>query len=312
MGNKYNTIPLVVAFTPNYFVPAATCLYSVLKNSTEQDNFHVICLLSEELPNRLKEKIQKLAEHRAEFSFVNLKGALGDVYVDERYTEAASYRLLLPKILPDYDKILYIDCDMVIRQNLAKLYRETDLGDNYLGGVFEASLDFQKKHLDAVGCKPGEYINSGFLLMNLKLLRDDNLVEKLINALNVDYLEFPDQDAINIVCKGRILGLPPYYNSIRTFYLPQYDKFFLQYYSKEDLNKVRKEGNIHYTGGKPWNCFSVEFRTWWDYYSELPEWIKDEWVENKKMKNLYKVYKMPVIGNLINIVIDLYRKIKTI
>lgn len=45
-------IPLVVAFTPNYFVPAATCLYSIFENMQMEVRLHIICLLSEELPER--------------------------------------------------------------------------------------------------------------------------------------------------------------------------------------------------------------------------------------------------------------------
>lgn len=97
---------------------------------------------------------------------------------------------------------------------------------NYLAAVFEASMDFQLDHLKTIGCNPNEYINSGFLIMNLELMRKDNMVEKFIEASKVDYLEFPDQDVLNQLCKDRILALPPYYNSIRTFYLPQYKKFF--------------------------------------------------------------------------------------
>ena len=61
-------IPLVIAFTPNYFIPAATCLSSVLKNSEEQDIFHVICLLSENLPDKLKTKIEALGGDRMHFT----------------------------------------------------------------------------------------------------------------------------------------------------------------------------------------------------------------------------------------------------
>ncbi|UVO70313.1 hypothetical protein NXW64_04050 [Bacteroides ovatus] len=49
-------IPLVVAFTPNYFVPAATCLYSIFENMQMEVRLHIICLLSEELPERLTTK----------------------------------------------------------------------------------------------------------------------------------------------------------------------------------------------------------------------------------------------------------------
>ncbi|HFK5529222.1 TPA: glycosyltransferase family 8 protein [Elizabethkingia anophelis] len=303
-------IPLVLAFTPNYFIPAATCLYSIIKNSSKAEKFHVICLLTEELPLDMIEKLKRLTSDRIQYSFINLTGKLKDVYIDERYTIAASYRLLLPDLLPEYDKALYIDCDVIVRNNLAELYNEIDLKDNYLAAVYEASLDFQIPYLHSIGSRPGEYINSGFLIMNLKQLRQDGMVTRFLQAAKSDGLQFPDQDVLNKLCKGRILALPPYYNSIRTFFLPQYKKDFLNYYSEKDWNNVQEHGTIHYTGAKPWNSFTVKFRDWWDYYEQLPTEIKNEWQVNNKMYTLYRLYRTAIGSFFINSLQSIYRKLK--
>lgn len=302
--------PVVLAFTPNYLVPAATCILSILKHSEANDKFHVICLLSEPLPEDMKEKLSRLDNECLRFSFMNLQGKLKDIYVDEKYTIAASYRLLLPELLPEYEKVLYIDCDVVVRNNLAKLYRETDLGNNYLAGVFEATLSFQLPHMNAIGCEPGSYINSGFLIMNLELLRRDNMMPKFLKASNEEGLEFPDQDVLNQLCKGRILGLAPYYNSIRTFYLPQYKIDFLKYYTEKDWQAVQEHGTVHYTGAKPWNAFTIEFSIWWKYYEMLPVEIRKAGVINKKMQYLYKLYSTTLGNLIINKMQGFYRKIK--
>ncbi|MCS2717300.1 hypothetical protein [Bacteroides thetaiotaomicron] len=55
---------------------------------------------------------------------------------------------------------------------MVQLYHSIDLGMNYLAAVFEASMDFQLDHLKTIGCNPNEYINSGFLIMNLELMRE--------------------------------------------------------------------------------------------------------------------------------------------
>ncbi|MDR0542773.1 MAG: glycosyltransferase family 8 protein [Dysgonamonadaceae bacterium] len=310
MRTHEHDIPLVIAFTPDYFIPAATCLLSVFENTNPEERFHVICLLSEELPERLKQKMHLVGNRYARFSFINLQGMLPDIYVDEKYTVAASFRLLLPDLLPEYDKVMYIDCDVAVRNDLALLYRSVELGDNYLAAVFEAPMDFQEEHLRNIGCDPSAYINSGFLIMNLALLRQDNMVEKFMEASKAEYLEFPDQDVLNKVCKNRIVGLPPCYNSIRTFYLPQYRHFFLRRYTEQDLEAVLLHGTVHYTGAKPWNRFTVEFQVWWRYYDRLPEKIKEEGRINKKMYYLYKLYETVPGMLLINGVQSLYRKFK--
>lgn len=285
-------IPLAIAFTPNYFVQAATTLRSVLDASPD-GRFRVVCMLTEEIPDRMKDKLAWLDEERLSLEFIPLKGRLQGIYIDPRYTEAASLRLLLPELLPELDKILYLDCDIVVRQDLAKLWDETDLGDNYLAAVYEAAIEGQAERFRALGCDPAKYFNSGFLLMNLAQMRDDKVSEKLLEACRVPYLEFPDQDALNQVCQGRVLPLSPLYNSIRTFFIPQYKPDFVRQYGEGLWEQVQKEATIHYTGGKPWNLFTVQFGAWWRVYDTLPAEIKAEWTPGK-MARFWKIYRTPL------------------
>lgn len=308
-SSQFN-IPIVMAFTPNYFVPASVCISSILQNSDKDDNFHIICLLEDTLPEDMKQKLQRLGAGRVQFSFLDMKGKLQNVYVGEKYTIAASYRLLLPTLLSDYDKIIYLDCDMIIRKNLAQFYRETEIGTDYLAGVYEATLDFQLTHMVAIGCTPGTYINSGFLLMNLAQMRGDNMVERFIKALQVDYLEFPDQDVLNVLCRGRIKGISPTYNGIRTFFLENYKPSFLKYYKEDEWQAIDLSGNVHYTGAKPWEAFTVKFDLWWTYYDHLPSEIKEHLQSNKNIYRLSRFYRYRAGRWLINGTQEIYRLLK--
>ena len=283
--------PLAIAFTPNYFVQAAAMLHSLLRSSSGKSRYRVYCLVSEEIPAAMKEKLSRMADGRMEFTYIPLGGKLDGVYTDPRYTEAASFRLLLPELLPEEKSIVYADCDMIIRQDTAVLFSKTELGSNYLAAVFEAPIEDQAERIAKLGCKPGEYFNSGFLIMNLELMRKDSLCGKLLDACKVDWLEFPDQDALNQVCKGRVLPLSPVCNGIRTFFLPQYFKEFKKQYSEYLWYEVRDKGNIHYTGGKPWQLFSVKFADWWLEYEALPDEIKQEWTPDEKVLRLWKIYR---------------------
>lgn len=305
-----NEIPLVIAFTENYFIPACVCLSSIFKHTSESNRFHVICLVKENLSSDKQKEFAKISQERARFTYLNLKGKIKDIYIDERYTEAASYRLLLPDLLVEYEKALYIDCDVVVRSDIASLYRETDVSNYYLAGVFEATLDFQEKYLRQIGVTPGEYINSGFLLMNLRKMREDNMVSQFLQASKVSYLQFPDQDVINMLCKNRILGLPPMYNSIRTYFLPQYKNCFLKYYSDMDWDDVDKYGTVHYTGGKPWDSYTVKFDVWWDYFSRLPASTKKYARISKRMYFLYRLFDIGSKLRIVDPLIAMYRFLK--
>ena len=291
-------IPLAIAFTPNYFVQAATTLRSVL-DASPNGQFRVVCLLTEEIPQRMQDELKRMGGGRLELEYAPLKGRLQGVYIDPRYTEAASLRLLLPELLPELDKILYLDCDIIVRQDLTRLWNETDLGDNYLAAVYEAAIEGQAERFRALGCDPAKYFNSGFLLMNLKQMRAEHVSEKLLEACRVPYLEFPDQDALNQVCQGRVLPLSPFYNSIRTFFIPKYKPDFVRQYGEDLWDKVQREATIHYTGGKPWNLFTVQFDVWWRVYDTLPAEIRAEWAPGK-MASFWKFYRTP-LGRIFDI-----------
>lgn len=299
-------IYLAIAFTPNYFVQAATTLRSVLDASPD-GQFHVVCMLTEEIPQRMQDELQRMGGGRLAFEYIPLKGRMEGLYIDPRYTEAASFRLLLPELLPELDRILYLDCDIIVRQNLARLWEGTELADNYMAVVFEAAIEGQAERFRALGCDPGRYFNSGFLLMNLKQMRTEKVSERLLEACRVPYLEFPDQDALNQVCQGRVLPLSPLYNSIRTFFIPKYKADFVRQYGEGLWDKVQREATIHYTGGKPWNLFTVQFGAWWRVYDTLPAEIRAEWTPGK-IARFWKFYRTP-FGRLFDIVRRIKQKL---
>jgi len=285
-------IPVVIAFTSNYLIPAATLIHSVLRSSSA--SFEFICLTGETIPDRQKRMLEAVAEGRAVFRYLDALALPDGVYVDPRYSAAAEYRLLLPELLPEHDKVLYVDCDVVVRKDLAELYLSTDTDDMLLAAVFERE----------------GYFNSGFLLMNLAQMRKEGTSSRLLEVLKTDYLEFPDQDALNKVCKGRTLALSPSYNGIRTFWLPQCKDDFLKLYSESDWSEMVVCGNIHYTGGKPWDIFTVRFGDWWAEYSQLPVEIKKEWRPSLKIRLISGLYSIRPVRFCIDSVRAIYRRLR--
>lgn len=286
-----NEIPIVLAFTPNYVIPAVTTIQSILTNSSNESKFEIICLLTEKLSRNIISELENWCTERLKFKFILLDNVLQGVYINERFTAAASFRLLLPNILPYYKKVIYLDCDIIVRNSLSTLYNEIELKDNYLGAVYEATLNFQANYVNKLGLKDGKYFNSGVLLMNLEMMRKDEIVSDLIEMSNNPDSQFPDQDALNIVCQEKVLGLSPIYNSIRTFFIPQYKTEFLRKYNLKDWHNVQQYGTIHYTGAKPWNSFTIKFEEWWKYYFKLPKAIQ------KELKIKKKIYYLGIITN---------------
>lgn len=303
------TIPIIVAFTPNYVVPASVTLRSLLRATPEETHYDVICLVSYEPTEELKQLLALIDEGtgRLSFRFMNLEHKLKDAYYDPTYTVAANYRLVVAEELPEYDKAVYMDCDVIIRQDVSRLFETIKLDGHYMAGVVEASNDWQIHCYSKLGLRFKEYINSGFLIMNLALMRQDKLSEQFVSILQTEALDFPDQDAINIVCQGKLLHLPPVYNGIRTF-LTHGDKGnFLRVYSLEDWKLVRREGTIHYTGGKPWRAYAVFFEEWWRVYETLPQKLKEAMDVPQSLRTQAKILCLPGVRRVLDCLLDIKR-----
>lgn len=105
-------------------------------------------------------------------------------------------RLLLPDIVKE-DKVLYIDTDAIVRKDISNVWNY-DISNYYVAGVKDYGI-YDDKIIEKYGIT-GKYVNSGFIVLNLKKIREENIKEKWFDLINNKKLTFPDQDALNIVC----------------------------------------------------------------------------------------------------------------
>lgn len=192
-------------------------------------------------------------------------------------------RLLLDKLLPpDIDRILYLDGDTVVLRSLKELW-ETPFHDSVLGGCIEATVTQSRR--TELGMEHLPYINSGVLLINLKLWRNEHWGDAIIDYYRTQggHLFAPDQDAINGTLLDRILYLPPKYNfyNIYWFYPYRYLKQLMKnaYYYSEDVYResLAHPTIIHYLGEeRPWREGNHhKFRENYHQYLALTPW-RDE------------------------------------
>ncbi len=172
------------------------------------------------------------------------------------WSKASFYRLLLPELLPDVKVCLYLDSDTLILDNIMPLW-DYDLTDCYIAGVFE---DISAVRPHTVGNEiPGidTYINSGVLLMNLELMRNDHLQERFLQK-EMDHTA-PDQDLLNILCYGKIKLLPPEYNYILGIHS---ESVKIQHFLMQDY--IRPWKNLHAFGAQQWWKFASGFSSVYD------------------------------------------------
>ena len=215
-----NTIPVFFASNDKYVPYLDVAILSIVENSSKENNYEIIVLktdISEENQNKLLKHSRDNISIK--FYDVNailepIKKQLPDMFY---YTLAAYYRLFIETAFPQYDKAIYLDCDLVLMTDIAELFKE-DLGDNLVAAVFEQNTDrdprFTNYVKDIIGIPPKTYFNSGVMLMNLKEFRNFKVQERFLNMLttyNFDCLA-PDQEYLNTICHGRVKYLPTGWN----------------------------------------------------------------------------------------------------
>lgn len=174
--------------------------------------------------------------------------------VMDRIPSVMWYRVLLPDLLPAVDRVLYLDADTLAVDDLTALW-ETDLGDALVGAVtnvFEPGVD---AHARAMGVAPGDYFNSGVLLLNLARMREEGAAAALIGIGRDRPLLWPDQDALNLVLGVRRVALDPRWNCMNMLF---YDASAAAavFSAATASAAVRNPGILHFEGGtlaKPWH-----------------------------------------------------------
>ncbi len=177
-------------------------------------------------------------------------------------------RLFLGEMLPEsVDRVLYLDCDTVVVQSLAKIWKE-DLRGAVLGAVMEPTIYTAVKESIGLGPEDG-YYNSGMLLVDVKRWREERVQEQLLQFLKDKggALFASDQDLINGALKGRIHTLMPecnFFPNYRYFSYETLVKHAPSYRAvpKEEFRRAKKQPRIiHYMGDeRPW------IRGNWNHY----------------------------------------------
>ncbi|MGY6550197.1 MAG: glycosyltransferase family 8 protein [Roseinatronobacter sp.] len=178
---------------------------------------------------------------------------LDGLSVTRRHLTTTTYaRLLLPELLPDAARVLYMDCDMVVTGSLDGAWT-CDLGDHLVAAV--PCPGPNPDVLRLLGLQTGAYVNGGFLLLNLALWRAEKIAETCLDALIRTPEKFPTQDeaALNHFCAGRILYLPAIYNIYAT-----------QFLYPEQLCPPEEIRVLHFiVGKKPWVRKSTFSPVWY-------------------------------------------------
>lgn len=268
-------VPIAFAFDNNMIHPACICLSSLLMNANPETYYDIFILSSSKTPlDNLQ--LELLKEHFSNFSihYRTVDSTFDDSFEIRGITPATYYRLMIPDFIPEYDKIIYSDVDVIFREDLSSWYEQTIFEDEYVAGVNSlshlnpATYAYYTKR---IGIDPSKVIYAGNIILNSRKIREDGLVTKFKEQAYKKY-RFQDLDILNIVCEGHIKYLAPGFclTTDITEYASDGSDRLLTIWSKDDIQHALDKGIVHYNGQKPWIGGCINFDIWWEYYRKSP------------------------------------------
>lgn len=295
---RTHNIPVVLS-TSNKFAPfAAATMQSVIDHASPDYNYDIICI-EQELTTANKRRISAIRKNdnvsirtfNVNFSEFLQKKALNQYISTETY-----FRLFFPYLLTEYEKILWLDSDVVVQRDVAELFA-IDIGNLLVGATRDYNATALLKGADpeyAQFCQNElrvsdayHYFQAGVLLFNLHAFRQSFAFEEILNQVQQYHYPYGDQDILNKLCRKRVYWLDNRWDVVAD--VDEYMSNFLRYWDPDktyvDYQLVKRDpAIIHFAGPtKPWhsplNAMADQF---WDacrrtpfYEIALTDMVKD-------------------------------------
>ena len=272
-------INICLACDDNYARYAAVVIASILKNAKTNDKL-CIYILDGGIEEQNKEKILSLKNIKdCEINFVKIDNEMFSEYsaikTHSYLSVAAYYRLKLPTILPNVEKIIYFDCDVVVNTSLRELFN-TKMRDCVVAGV----RDIDKRKVK----KNKNYVNSGMLIFDIKKMAEMGVEKQFVDWTREHFetIKLGDQEIINEVLKGKIKVVEDEWNV--------QSSNFVNRSSYTNTPKI-----IHFVSkNKPWHFGSFSYhKDYYFKYLQLTPWAlqteeeKKYWIKKNKICSFF-------------------------
>lgn len=283
--NFKQEIPIFFSCDDNYVPYLTVAIYSLIEHASKDNSYRII-ILNSYMSKKNQKELKLMETKNVKIDFEDVSRSLREINNElklrlrDYYSIAIYYRLFIPNLFSMYEKAIYLDSDVVVLDDVAKLYN-IDMGDNLLTTINDPTVstneDFRKYSKIGLGVDPDKYINSGMLVMNLREMRKAKIEQKFIYLLLKYNLEVaaPDQDYLNVLCKDRINYISDTWNKVPDFgeIVPEEELHIVHY------NMFRK----------PWHYEDVPYaEIFWRYaiktkcYEQLKEELNNYTDEQKK------------------------------
>lgn len=274
---KKDAIAVVLA-ADDYYVPYVSTLIGSLAEAASDKNFYDINIFNKDITPSNQQLLTDQFKDKKNISirFCDMSGRadeFSNLATKWHITIETYFRLFIQDVMTDYDKVLYLDGDMVVKRDVAELFKENIDGyllaacrDVDMAGVYSSNAvkaentinPKMKEHIDAVVKlkNPYDYFQAGVILFNLKEMRKQFTVQQLLKIAGETKWEYFDQDILNHVADGKVKYLDPRWNVLYDWEFVRIKNVISKAPIKmyEEYMASRKNPYIIHYGGtiKPW------------------------------------------------------------
>lgn len=260
-----SSLNICYALNEGYVDYCRVSIVSLLENNhNSKITFHI---LTDQLSEDAKARLSSVAQHygsNVKYYYMDDSKLHGQKTTWSKY---GWYRIFAPDVIDGKVKeLLYLDCDVVVTGDISDIFNRKE--EDWSIAAVDDYMTIFPDLFQRVGYDPSDgYFCSGVILMNLDYFRKHNLSEGILQfALeNPEKILFPDQDALNCVCKDSKIRLPLKYGILDPFYR---DERFARKFADEVKESIDDPRIVHYAGCAPWiaeyqhHYFADEF---WKY-----------------------------------------------
>lgn len=212
--------PIVFATNDKYSLYAGVAIQSILENADPNVFYRIYILHSGIAPYHVQ-SLEQISSHQATVRCLNVSKLIDSknvvLYKKAHFSEEIFFRFLIAEIFSFYDKVIYLDCDLIVTTDISTIIpSNAEMQDNLIAAVCNSLSRVGRERIKSnFKLPPEKYFNSGVLVINVKQWIQEDIAEQCFHKLQTipeKRLVCPDQDILNIICEDRVFYLAPEWN----------------------------------------------------------------------------------------------------
>ncbi|WML36755.1 DUF4422 domain-containing protein [Clostridium sp. OS1-26] len=294
-----NAVTIALACSDYYMPYCGTTIYSFLKNANKKYNYDIVLLEHDLKPfskNLLINMVKQFSDIKVSLRFENVKYYLDYNNIND-YQIFGYYCLLIPNIFKNFKRVLYLDSDMIVNDDISELWFE-DFENKSIVAAYDLfkiadanGLNKENKfyHTKMAWMKEANLLNqidSGVLLFNIEKINESKNKD-MINYANINKFEVPAKTVMNLLFQEDIKHISFQWNYVPTKFTNFEEEVkCLPYNLFQDYNEASKKPKIiHFSScDKPWNNVYLEYAD--KYFQILKETYFYEIVTERRMNDM--------------------------